>query len=816
MALTILSVAIVGIGVLTWNAFQRVEASLEDLHRQTLSQVAQAIDLSKRASDLATSAPYLLNQRSNFLIEQEGKKLISILETVRKEWPEQSVSDPKRKAIFPLTLEMERGIEDLVSASQSLDQIQSKIRLRSAVLSTLREEAVRQISEPTKADFEKLVWWTLQSMNAHAINAAYANNLIGVGEEQRQFQRQSLRAVDAKLSQSQIRYFDEVHRQVAGREGVFELRRKELGIVLSAQNALFRIRRDANLVNQLAAEFAQETENFLNVQRNASTTTIQLTRVSVAGIGLLGLIAALLAALFVSRYVAFNIGRVSEAMVRLAKGDRTIELPRQLGGDDEIADLFRSFRSFRANALRLDRSNKQLDQRNALFEKVFANIQVGIAITDSSGKLTASNPSFANILSLGASQNISDTFADWLKQNGFGPSSQAAKLNREFRGHVQLTSEDGQILEVRASRLPDEGRVWLIADVTESHNISIRLEQIDRIETLGKLAGDTAHDFGNILSTIRTHTHLLGSVDADATASNVAAIENAVEFGASLTDRLLAFARKQPLLPEVVDLNSLIEGMIELVEISLKPDVEMEVVYSKEALYVLVDPGQLESAILNLVLNANNAIEGEGAITIKLFRSSEGTADIHVIDTGIGMREKDRQRAIEPFFTTRAGEGGTGLGLSIVYGFINQTGGAFEMESSLGKGTTVKISLPITNKHHFEKLQSGKTALVVDDNHIERDATSATLKKLGFDTVACSSAREARSLFESQRFDTVVSDFDLGNGQNGIELLEHISSLDDETRLILISGKSLSDTYLPKGVRFMNKPASSEAIMNVI
>jgi len=213
-------------------------------------------------------------------------------------------------------------------------------------------------------------------------------------------------------------------------------------------------------------------------------------------------------------------------MVRLANGDRSSVLPRRLGGDDEIGDLFRSFRSFRANALRLDRSNRQLDQRNALFEKVFSNIADGIAITDHTGKLTASNPAFERILGVG---NLKGSFVDWLYQSNFGRSAKDAGLSVQHRGHLVLDSATGDVLEIRASRLPDEGRVWLISDVTEQHQVAQRVAQIDRIELLGKLAGDTAHDFANILSTIRTHAHLLD--DATSETANVSAIENAVDYG---------------------------------------------------------------------------------------------------------------------------------------------------------------------------------------------------------------------------------------------------------------------------------------------
>ena len=812
-ALGLLSLAIVCISVLTWFALQRVDARLQELHQQSLTQVAQAIDLSKRSSDLATTAPYLLNQRSNFLVQQEGEKLLDVLERVRREWPTSDTADADRAAVIDLTIEMEGGIRDLVKASQSLDQVQSSVRAHIADLSTLREVVTRRIEDQTTDTEELLAWWTLQSMNADALNAAYAGNLIGVGEEQRHYQRQRQLAVESTKTTEQNTYLRSLDALVLGATGVFELRRKELGVNLNAQNALFRIRRDANRINQLASDFAKQAEGVLTEERSSSSNTIQFTRVAVAGVSLAALGLALAAALYVSRYVAFNVGRVSEAMVRLAKGDRSSVLPRRLGGEDEIGDLFRSFRSFRANALRLDRSNRLLDQRNALFEKVFANISDGIAITDHTGKMTASNPAFDRILATG---KLDGSFVDWLHSSSFGQSAAEAKLSVEHRGHLVLTGEDGQIVEIRASGLPDEGRVWLISDVTEQRKVAERVEQIDRIELLGKLAGDTAHDFSNILSTIRTHAHLLKD-NKKGDAENIDAIENAVDYGASLTDRLLAFARKQPLSPEVFDLNALVEGMVELVEIGLKPGVDLKVVPAKVPLLVRADPGQLESAIFNLVLNSNHAIETVGYIRIQLAGTDDGFAEISVEDTGSGMPKGVQTKAIQPFFTTRASAGGTGLGLSIVYGFINQSGGKLEIASEEGKGTTVRVALPLIEIDDIEiEAELSQRALLVDDNARDREITAKVLTDLGYETTICKNAQDALGILKSEGFELVVSDFDLGGPQSGVDILTSAKEQLPRARRILISGKSSFQGTQTADINFIEKPVTNASIRRVL
>lgn len=816
-ALGLLSLAVLAASAVTWLALQRVDARLQDLHQETLSQVAQALDLSKRSADLATSAPYLLNQRSNFLIEQEGAKLLTVLDRVRADWPQTRFGESSNDVpVSDILDSMAAGVTDLVAASSLLDGLQAEIRGRTAMLGRLRDIASEAIASPGD-DAVRLIWWSLQSMNADALNAAYAGNLIGVGEEQRHYLWQKNTLSEAQLNDDQTAFLSSLENSVWGATGIFELRRQELSSNLDAQNALFRIRHDANRVNNLASDYAEQAEGFLARERDASSSTIRVTRISVTAISAISLVLALTAALYVSRYVTFNVSRVSAAMVRLANGDRASVLPRRIGGNDEIGDLFRSFRSFRANALRLDRSNRQLDQRNALFEKVFTNISDGIAITDPSGRVTACNPAFTKILHLPVGTSEPGSFVDWLYASSFASSALRNDLRSDHRGFCELVSSNGQVLEIRASKLPDDGRVWLLSDVTERRKMSDRLQQIDRIETLGKVAGDTAHDFANILSSIRTHAHLMETQKEAESSASLDAINNAVDFGSSLTDRLLAFARKQSLTPERVDLNALIEGMTDLVEISLKPNVTLQVSLPAKPLHVLVDPGQLESALFNLLLNANNAVEDAGSIQVSLEYSEPDQARILIQDDGQGMSEDVLARAIEPFFTTRGGEGGTGLGLSIVYGFIRQTGGHLNIDSKTGGGTQIEILLPIAEA---EMAIAGatvpKTSLLVEDDPITRKAVKSALERHGFEVTTRTTGPDALALLVDHRFDLVLSDLDLGNDVDGLAVINAVRHIAPSTKTIMMSGKSSGARTLASHTNFIEKPVTFEKLSEAL
>lgn len=814
-ALGLLSLAVLSVSAVTWFALQRVDARLQDLHRETLSQVAQALDLSKRSSDLATSAPYLLNQRSNFLIEQEGAALIDVLDRVRTEWPQAQFADDASggPSVSPILDSMMAAVTDLVTASSRLDTIQALIRNQTAKLGMLRTTASAAITSDSSDDRTRLIWWSLQSMTADALNAAYAGNLIGVGEERRHYLRQKQALDVGGMTLDQTGVLAQLELIVWNVGGIFELRRQELSANLDAQNALFRIRHEANRINELASDYADQAERFLAKERIASSRTIWITRMTVAVISAASLLLALMAAIYVSRYVTFNISRVSVAMVRLANGDRASALPRRLSGKDEIGDLFRSFRSFRANALRLDRSNRQLDQRNALFEKVFIHITDGIAMTDAAGRLTAYNTAFAQILGLPPRQQYVGDWVDWLRESRFAAAANSNHITADYRGACDLVSQDGQVLEIRASKLPDDSRVWLVSDVTERRKMSDRLQQIDRIETLGKVAGDTAHDFANVLSTIRTHAHLLETQQDVKAGKSLRAIGNAVDFGTSMTDRLLAFARKQSLVPEVVDLNALVAGMTDLVEISLKPDVVLDVAFSQQSLAILVDPGQLESALFNLLLNANNAIPASGTIKVRLRSIGTDRASIVVEDDGEGMAADVLTRAIEPFFTTRADVGGTGLGLSIVYGFIRQTGGDMTIESRHGVGTRVEIMLPVAEVA-VQILTSStiKTALLVEDDPKAAETVTIILTKLGYDVTACSSGEQALQTMKGSFFDLLLTDYELGAGMDGMTLLDQVKDVAPRTELILMSGKLSGREVMLKGARFVAKPISQVSL----
>lgn len=796
IALAMLALSTMLVGLFAWVSLDRANEELDSLHQQTLSEVAQALSISKRSADLATSAPFLLNLSSNYRINREGKALVETLDKISIEWAknQQRTKEELLSGGIALSLtNMRSAIHDLINASATLDSVLETVNTTNNKLSSLQNIFARRMQTQSLQREERLNWLALQSMANQALGAGFAGNLLGVGEYQRNFitQRNMLEA--AILTPEQGQKLREIYMIASGETGVFELRRKELSLNLAAQNALFHISYNAGLISDFAGQFTRKAEVLLSTKRKATSSSINFAKSLIIAVGLLSIALALTSALYVSNYVTNNISKVANAMKQLAAGDRKLELPNSNKREDEIGDLFRSFRVFRANALRLDRSNHQLSRRNQLFEKIYNNISDGVAVTDKHGNLNAANPVFQNLITasdIGENKNIFALFKATEFSNAVSIS--ISNIKNSFKGFHEVETSDGLVFEIRITRLPDEGIVWLFTDATERKKVDERLNEIRRIESLAKMTGEVAHDFANILSTISSNIYLLetGDTSKRTTAINQR-ISNAVEIGTSLTQRLLAFAKKQHLSPEITELNALVEGLIDLISIGLRDEVSLSAVYFKDELFIKVDPGQLESAILNLCLNSNYAIVKNGKIKISIFAESPGVATIEVSDDGVGMDDKTSKQAMEPFFSNRQDGHGTGLGLSMVYGFIKQSGGDIQIDSKPKFGTVIKLLLPTVNGDEDNKAGGLKgTALIVEDDEIALMATKNHLERLGLTVVTSNTFHSGMEHLNSNKsFDLIVTDLQLDNGNDGWRIAEKALAASDTTKVLIVSGK---------------------------
>ncbi len=382
---------------------------------------------------------------------------------------------------------------------------------------------------------------------------------------------------------------------------------------------------------------------------------------------------------------------------------------------------------------------------------------------------------------------------------------QALRQYAVTRKQVETESDRAEALELAVRERTQE--LWeanqaLKAEGAEREAAEAQLRQVQKMEAVGQLTGGIAHDFNNMLAVV------VGGIDLALRRLNgprrevMMHLNNAMEGAtraAALTRRLLSFARSEPLLPERVDSTDLIGGMSDLLDRTLGERIRIEVDLDRDAWPIYVDPHQLENAIVNLAVNARDAMEGEGLMRVgteNVHLSANQVGDIRpgdyvkisVTDTGCGMPPEVLERAFEPFFTTKPVGKGTGLGLSQIFGFAHQSGGEVGIESQVGRGTTVSIYLPRTEKAAEVRMHPaarrteaadvhvpGARILLVEDDPRVRSATVDALEDLDYEPIACGSGAEAIDLFRSQEFDLVISDVIMPE-MTGPELIRHLKS----------------------------------------
>ncbi|MCV0425073.1 MAG: response regulator [Roseibium sp.] len=804
----------------------RADIRIEKLHRQTLSEVTRALRLSKQSSDIATSAPFLLSIPSDYLISREEQKLAETLDQIANDWPIADASE--QSPVYTFAGEISNSISYMKSAigdlAHSADQLNFEREAASRLadqLAVLESEIHSKALSNDISEVERRNWLALQAMTTKLLSAAHAENLMGVGEYHRAYHSLSSAFRQYVTDERQVQSLEQMEMLSDGVDGLFEIRRRELSHNLSAQNALFRIRLSASAINDMSANFAANAEQFLSEEQSKTANTIEYYKFAILAFGLGSIVIASASAVFVSNYVTGNIKSISQAMLRLADGDRGIQGLDKPTADDEIGKLQYAFRVFRANALRLDRSNRRLYQQIALFERTFLNISDGVAITAEDGKLKAANPNFSRTLRLDSTINpIGKHFSNVLRNSPFNQDETAQNLNENFMGYCEIRTREKDVLEVRKSDLPDGGSVWLFSDATERRQVEERLHQIQHIESLGKITGEVAHDFGNVLSNITTNIHLIEENNSNPDFHRFLERSRvALDIGSSLVQRMLAFARKQALAPEVVELNELVDGLIDLIEIGLKDTVQLNIVQSRDPVYVLVDPGQLESALLNLSLNANQAIAEDGTIDISIENTNDNTATITVRDTGSGMDDAVLSRAFEPFFTARADGKGTGLGLSMVYGFMKQSGGDITIESTPCKGTEVRLVFRTIEPRpiHWSETESTyeKTAILVEDDPETMRHATRCLHNEGYTVISAGTFEEALKIIDTnENYQLLITDLHLNNGASGRVLAERSLERFPETRVIIMSGR-LPELHkqpqkIDRLIGYLAKPLSQE------
>jgi PAS domain S-box-containing protein len=504
---------------------------------------------------------------------------------------------------------------------------------------------------------------------------------------------------------------------------------------------------------------------------------------------------------------------------------------------------------------------RQVAERTAEYDRVWQNSRDLLVVVGADGVFRAVNPAWTGILGHAPDGVVGRSFLEFIWPDDAGPTQDAldaAAAARDLtRFENRFRHEDGTPRWISWSTSLEGGLVYAYGrDVTAEREqaealrqAEERLLQSQKMEAVGQLTGGLAHDFNNLLTGITGSLELLQARIAQGRTNDVDryvnAAQGAAKRAAALTHRLLAFSRRQTLDPKATDVNRLAKGMEELVQRTVGPGITVETITAGGLWATLVDPGQLENALLNLCINGRDAMPGGGKLTVetgnkwldaRAARERDLPAGQYVTlcvsDTGTGMTPEVAARAFDPFFTTKPIGMGTGLGLSMIYGFVRQSGGQARIYSEIGRGTMVCLYLP---RHLGEardaerepelsdapRAERGETVLVVDDEPTVRMLVADVLEDLGYTAIEASDGASGLKVLRSDvRIDLLVTDVGLPGGMNGRQVADAARELRPGLKVLFITGYAenavLSHGHLDPGMHVLTKPFAMEMLASRI
>ncbi|MDG6881500.1 Blue-light-activated protein [Phocoenobacter uteri] len=598
------------------------------------------------------------------------------------------------------------------------------------------------------------------------------------------------------------------------------------------------------LVKKINSDYSAIVTNKFNdlnsksgqIQQNISTKSIYISVVSFIAVFLL---------ISLSVYFYDLLGKrlysITQALKRLSQGDKTAQVPQQQT-QDEIGDLARAFHRFYQNVVKLEQTDALLKEKSELLEQTFSTMRDGFVIFDKEMQIISYNEKFKELLNEFMSNpaqplNI-ETLAVFFNQKNANLYGKNTAITPEILITPNREQElleiafNNQILEWRSTTL-ENGLVAFLINRTERKKLESDLAHSQKMQTIGHLTGGIAHDFNNFLAVIIGNLDLIDPETlTEKQQKRLQRALKAAENSAELTQRLLAYARKQPLHPKDLDLNKLIIEFNDFIKHSIPPTIQVELELTTDLPHIYIDKTQLETALMNLIVNAKDALTNGGKIiirsTLQVIQRThhiEKMVQLSIIDNGCGMDEATQKQIFEPFFTTKGQRRGNGLGLSMVYGFIRQSKGRVVVQSKINEGTAIHLQLPLAQTSFLQhKISDNKRAivsqkvkiLVIEDKPDLRLTLMEQLNNMGYLPIICGSTAEAIETLKTEKeIGYLLSDIVLAEQMTGVDIAKFVQQNYPTIKILLMTGHT---EQLEKTNAFpiMTKPFRQQDLMRAL
>jgi len=478
------------------------------------------------------------------------------------------------------------------------------------------------------------------------------------------------------------------------------------------------------------------------------------------------------------------------------------------------------------------RAEEGMRESEERMRQIFAHVSDALFIVDDSGTILDANPGASTLTGKALDDLRSTPLVDVLPElDGEDMNVGQSRLTNSLAGTTAA-----RVLDIQSARFAPGVRVYTVRDLTKQRQLEEELAQSRKMDAIGQLAGGVAHDFNNLLTVIMSYSSLLlGDIEAtDPRRQDVQEISDAAERAAALTGQLLAFSRKQVMHTRPISINGVITGVEKMLRRLIGEDIELVTSLGDSLHLVNADPGQLEQVIINLAVNARDAMPNGGKLSIatsnaeippdsrrkSVAKSENGHVMLSVTDTGVGMTREIQQRVFEPFFTTKEQGKGTGLGLATVYGIVTQSGGEVHLHSQPNKGTTFRLffpalataaeSVPAVSENSAVP-RGDETVLIVEDDASLRALAARVLEASGYKVLLARNGVEALALCAGYdgKIDLVASDVVMPE-MSGRPLVEKLAETRAETKVLFMSGYT-DDDVMRRGVldgrtAFLQKP----------